>query len=132
MNTNELRIGNLVKDNNGIIILVDSISDDGINLETDDYGHSPQLYCTPYTEISPIELTMERLIKFNFSINKNDNRIYDDNNMYEGYSTGYYFNLTAGVFYFRELLIYSKKIKYVHEFQNMYFSLTGRDLPNIL
>ncbi len=128
MKTTELRRGNLVCINN-VPTKVESICNIGINLEIDDYGHCPQNYWTLEKDINPIPLTDEWFLKFKFSINKNDNSVYQDDNVYNGYSTGFYFSTINKIFYFMESSVYSAvKIEYVHQFQNWYLLLTGKEL----
>jgi len=133
MKTTELRIGNYVLNNKNVPIRVESISDIGINLEIDDYGHCPQNYWTLEKDINPMPLTDEWMKKFNFSVNKNDKSVFQDDNVYDGYSTGFYFSTKNKIFYFMESSLYSAvKIEYVHQFQNWYHCFTGKDLKRIL
>lgn len=129
MDVNELRIGNFVFNKKNVPIKVESISDMGVNLQIDNYGHCPQNYWTLKTELSPIPLTNEWYKRFNFSVNKNDSSVYQDDNIYDGYSTSFYFSTKNRIFYFMGSKLYSAvPIKFVHQFQNWYQCFTGKEL----
>lgn len=148
MEANEIRIGNIVM-HNGHPIVVKDICSIGINSTIDTYGHADQTYWILFREISAIPLTEEWLKLFNFSLNKRDESVWDDNNITEeGYGTGYYFNIgeeyetytdedsgkekriatSHHEFYYMTSVITSEPILYVHEFQNMYYALTKKEL----
>ena len=127
---NEFRIGNLYSDkelpNSTANILIVQQINHKFEVVRDHF-----LINDCYTEDKcfPVPLTPEYLERFGFSLSVRDKRVYTDNNTYNGYHTGYYFATHSGLFYFVESSIYSPKaIKYVHQFQNMYFALTGEEL----
>jgi hypothetical protein len=112
MKATELRIGNWVKQPNGIIeVFTVSDSDDegDINSYLED-------------EIEPIPLTEEWLVSFGFI---------DDKITFElkGFMLGWYRN---DEFYYlptNQINVRNKiQIKYVHQLQNLYFALTGEEL----
>lgn len=123
MKKQDLMIGNLVC-YEGKEITVESISDFGINLEIDDYGHCPQNYWIPFKDLSPIEITLQNLILYNFTkepfnafyigkyVNGNYFTLYTENNIY------YFFYESDGI-------KMKRQIKYVHDLQNIYYSLSG-------
>lgn len=75
-------------------------------------------------EIEPIILTEEWLIRFGFTINKHDSASlsYDEVNSFiiEKWEAWHF---TGG-----EGCKFSKEIIYVHQLQNIFFSLTGQEL----
>jgi hypothetical protein len=128
MKASELRIGNLVKYDNRIFE-IDSIAKVFPTLNTSEFG----IGVVDYNNIEPILLTEEWLLKFGFTL---------------GYSKWGYdipnwmFDLTAfigiglngnkkwfNVYCINgeiKQILYS--IHYVHQLQNLYFSLTGQEL----
>ncbi len=121
MEANELRIGNLIKE--GKVEQIDN-SIDEVYYSGDGYYQST--YCC---NLNPIPLTEEWLLKFGFEknfenlieilINKNQSLHFDktDNCM------SLYIPINHEFIY----LVF-KHIKYVHQLQNLYFSLTGTEL----
>ena len=126
----ELRIGNLVTDefydSFKTIIEVDSISDRGINLFIEDDGNYPecaQTWIEPerrFDTIFGIPLTEEWFLKFGFKQNsfslnfENDTRIsiYKEKNCF--------------IAQIDNTVI--KEIKYVHEWQNIFYDFTNEEL----
>ncbi len=121
MKLTDLRVGN--RCNNGVVI---GIQHNSI-LAAGHYSISGMATFHEH-ELKPHLITTEWLNEFNFSVNKNDPRVYNDNNLHNGYSLGYYFDTKQGLFYYFNSAIVSVKIEYVHQFQNMYFVLTGKEL----
>lgn len=113
MKANELRIGNLVRNNmNGEILKPCDVLCDGIN--TDNYEG------LNYGFIEPIPLNEEWLLKFGFEIVNG----WDD---YKGYKKDEVEIETD--FNNQEFSNYiNKKVQYVHQLQNLYFALTGIEL----
>ena len=123
MNNKELRIGNWVITNKGEQVL--DVLCDSIN--------TFQCAGIPYDEVFPIPLTEKWLIKFGFEKQEVEAKGLDTWNewsldRFELSSRG-----TEGVakneFTF---IVYETgltiKIKYVHQLQNLYFALTGKEL----
>jgi hypothetical protein len=116
---NELRLGNWIDDQESGIRFIGSIGQYTLSLGHDGYSG---LDGRNYSQISPIELTEEWLLKFGF----------------ETLNGGFYFlRLKDGYRFeilFREgnikadLLTFDPQIKYVHQLQNLYFALTGEEL----
>jgi hypothetical protein len=108
---NELRIGNLVYDNLGDILKIKAIS-----LESG------------LSHIEPIPLTEEWLLKFGFERHHSDYSngviyIKDVPNNNEFKWGVYPFELGSGF-----IINKSKNLKYVHQLQSLYFTLTGEEL----
>lgn len=126
----ELRICNLVTDNYyesfKSVITVGSIHGEGINIHPDDddkpYGlHSATLgFEYRLEDLQPIPLTEEWLVKFGFEQYNNTNHYY--------YSNESYIVKINSEFGYLFYSIDHKPIKYVHQLQNLYFSLTGEEL----
>lgn len=91
MKTTNLRIGNLVQDNKGIVQSVDKVWGKGAEL-----SKNKDIYYRE-NEIFGVPITPECIVNFNFS---------------------------------NELLIVSQntEYKYVHQLQNLYHSITGKEL----
>lgn len=115
MELKELRLGNLVFNKNTITevetifpfnINVDFVGDDGISI----------------SELKPIPLTEEWLLKFGFK--KGDEwtiTIDDSQECFEWFYGDFFYTGGEGVKFGRE-------IKTVHQLQNFYFALTGKEL----
>jgi hypothetical protein len=104
MKSNELRVGNFV---------YSELVDDKIVVST-------VFLTASYDQLKPIELTEEWLIKFGFKpdFQGNYEEAYIVSKFYEGF---YFVDDRLGNFNV-------KPIHYVHEFQNLYFALTGVEL----
>lgn len=129
MNVKELRLGNYVKFRFNII-QVSSISCSGINLEAyyDYYGCQERIKARVLKDqIKPIPLTEEWLLKLGFiptdlSIKRSfDVTTY--NNRWHGVFLEYHF---AGWYMTTPHIV--KEIKWVHQIQNLYFSVTQEEL----
>lgn len=122
ISVNELRVGNIISDISDINYKVYRIGDViHVNKEN---GH------LKYSQTKPIPLTKEWLINFGFEkINENEYEIkralcghsfklseygFSDNNL-----DGFYFDCGHP---------YDSLIKSVHQLQNIYFALTGKEL----
>jgi len=121
VNAEDLRIGNLVY-KKGKCITVRNICDIGINFEVDTYGHCDQIYWTLYNEISPIGITEEWLKKFGF-FKYNSAWVLKEptTNMLEfNFSIWEDFSYNTGEI--------KPPLEFVHQLQNLYFTLTGAEL----
>jgi len=135
---NELRIGNWVQDEQGIIQYVYRLWKGGAELAEDENGGDDLDYTED--EIFEILITEEWLVKFGFT-----KVIYDDEQ--HGYGTEYHLEVSSDIFlnYSDDfsLAIFESKtsmkdsfgiipkwgsIKTVHGLQNLYFALTGEEL----
>ncbi len=120
MKANDLRIGNYVKGSR--VGRVKSIF--SVNFQVDDFdcislGNSMQV------DFKPIPLTEDWLLKFGFEWRKTKNDYY-----IEKYSLSFY---KSGLisFYVEDLnedFVDLIDIKYVHQLQNLYFALAGKEL----
>ncbi len=145
------RIGNFVQHKNGAIIEVESLGAGGINLNSwSDSHHGQQTggyeWLYPYSDIKPIPLTEEWLLKFGFE--KIEWPI--EHQKVHGWKVrfqlpmerGGCLNETLQINYpAYELCNWGSKapgewnctltntwMKYVHQLQNLYFALTGKEL----
>ena len=113
LSPNELRIGNWVSRLDDTTFQIDKLD----IFELDDYPH--------YLRPKPIPLTEEWLIKFGF-----DKAGINVFRWYKKSGRNYHtFHLnqksSIGTFYYSRSRI---QINYVHQFQNLYFALTGEEL----
>lgn len=128
MDVKELRIGNLVKDDECIIVVVEALSGD--NALVNGYGENEVLFSKKgypnvlfESEIYPIELTEELLLKCGFKKTDNNWVILDLQFMSFGWEK--FARLTLSI---DGNIMYLVHIKYVHQLQNLYFALTGEEL----
>jgi hypothetical protein len=119
MKAQELRIGNLVYGVSDRIEQIVQIS--GTKVTTDLVKISAPMEIE-LTDISPIELTEEWLLKFGF-----EERL---GGRFFKHSWFYLDPECAGVsgWYFRSIDAFKAKTQYVHQLQNLYFALTGEEL----
>jgi hypothetical protein len=114
MKRTELRIGNLVE-RNGKIHEVSSIhADDTIRLFVKNGNYS--FGCFTLKEINPMPLTEEWLLKFGFEITDN----FQTKDRFQTHKQD-------GIIWFEYGYIVVE-LNYVHQLQNLYFSLTGEEL----
>lgn len=129
MEAKELRVGNYVNDN----LLVCEILCDGVNLTNSDYD---QIATYLYDELCPIPLTEEWLIRFGFERNGTqhilESPIYtislgcdDDEGKVEYTLDIDWWNFSVFIWANETKSI---KIEYVHQLQNLYHILTGKEL----
>ena len=121
MKTNELRIGNWVQ----IVQAGKNYQVEQHNFCTDDDGYSAFL-----DHITPIPLNEEWLLKCGFKKVKYDEDEYLYNFIYKNLILdvwGTKLTETQREYIFRHFDIVNH-IKYVHQLQNLYFSLTGEEL----
>ncbi|WNH10025.1 hypothetical protein [Thalassobellus suaedae] len=116
MNYKEIRIGNLVQDEQNEIITVNHIEKTGINANFS-WGDSSALEYD-MDKIKPISLNEGWLIKFGFKKNGNEwmGVICLEENKTELYYSG------------GEGVKLSEDIKYIHQLQNLVFALTYKEL----
>lgn len=141
---NEFRIGNFIKINNptyresqvGHICRINEIREDGLNLTDVDMSSRPT-FGQLWKFIEPIKLTEEWLLKF--GAKKLDNKEELDNHYHFGLigSSALYVCIDNGNNFANEgkalYLIHgapygSFPCKYVHQLQNLYFAITGKEL----
>jgi len=112
-----LRLGNYVMDEDSVVMITE--------LTSKHANHSQAFNC-PYDDLEPIPLTPEILEKCGFEKNEDG----DD---------GYYYDLSANGILFIEGdkkgycevfldMIEEVRVRYLHQLQNLYFSLTGQEL----
>jgi len=118
INAKELRIGNLV-DFNGQVETVYAIRNSGVDFYRGKTKKSVIMQSYLWEAIKPIKLTEEWLFKFGF---KNDRVL-------EFYRNDFTDSTIIIDYNFICLLGYSHvKLKYVHQLQNLYFTLTNEEL----
>lgn len=115
MKASELRIGNLVSYRSNTVV-IDTLSSSDQCIIIDRYFKYAEQHLT---NIKPIPLTEEWLVKFGF----NNLNLNCSNYMFElihNDMIGYRFSIEGQYGY--------PEIKYVHQLQNLYFALTGEEL----
>lgn len=128
--SNELRIGNLIengfKKSNGFPDYIDrvvSLSEEGeINIWSESLKN--QNGGSECMVALPIQLTEDWLIKLGFERLSEKYYILD---MCE-FSTRYYYSYSGGFWRFEVEGKLVSELKYVHQIQNIYFVLTGKEL----
>ena len=135
MKASELRIGNIVnvrydRDFEYKPCLVDSIIKYGINYSSGEFDYT-------FYNIEPIKLTKEWLIKLGFKIefyggqgNSGTTATIDSkiSNVYNIDFEIYQYSESKGEWDFLLCSRFKTPINYVHELQNLYFSLLGKEL----
>jgi hypothetical protein len=118
MKATQLRIGNITS--LGIVFLINQDVFSVIDSKGDWFKNT-------LTEIKPIPLTEEWLLKFGFEINRQTK---EENNIWRrNWEEGRFEVEQIGAgFFLWDNYCYGTKIKYVHQFQNLYFALTGEEL----
>jgi len=122
MKPEELRKGNIIKVIGRNPTTVETISSSGIN-KWQDMGMSGEI---KFEELTGIALTEALLIKIGF----------EKHTMLKNQWLTFYISKEDGIGLFlsiKDMLIYYSNdpihhIKYVHQLQNLYFSLTGKEL----
>lgn len=134
MKANELRIGNYVSTPSGI--------QEVIHIEEDCFYTKD--YKNKWAEIKPIQLNDDWLEKFGMHMPINEGIYSADEAKYDGWGFGFCkvqqtlidanytwdcfdFYQDSNGFWFPFLNTYTN-VNYVHEFQNLYFALTGNEL----
>ena len=151
MKSNELRIGNFVlyntyhdyigaKNIKDKVINIESISNNGVNLEISNYSHCPENYWIPFENITPVTLTEEWLIKLGFELwtTLKTYSIYtiELDNRYT--LTLYVYSNKTNIYLFENfgcedddadsIKLGEYENYYVHQLQNIYFSLNNKEL----
>ncbi len=127
MKLNELRIGNYLqgkeREPQTVAYITDCIGLNNLCGGVDKYQNNP-IISNDIKDLQPIPLTEDWLLKF--SMAKAKNSYYFPNEM--GFRVRRYKD--NWVFYiFTDLFQYSlSEIKHVHQLQNLYFALTGKEL----
>ena len=126
--TKELRIGNNIEFD-GEIITVTGISKNKIT-----YNPSKVLkYEINAKHFDPIPLTEEILLKFGFEDQEFSDE--DGNKIYMLHHKKFYLTSDESCMFSEVFLpIYSNdcvSVKYVHQLQNLYLALTGKELPQV-
>ena len=120
MTSTELRIGNLVEWNNEIGIISQLFEMEVVFK----CGESDL-----YTALKPIPLTEEWLLKFGFKYDEDEQGFLLNGFHLENRSNDIYAkNINKEDFGCWFINSYLLEIKFVHQLQNLYFSLTGREL----
>lgn len=119
---NELRIGNYILDDEGIIIRVNQIAEpDNKQLTECINGFNQNMLAA----CNGIPLTEEWLVKFGFTY-------WDGRNYYYNDLLGFYFYKKGKRRLSMTNLVFdahvNKRLDYVHQLQNLYFALTGGEL----
>jgi hypothetical protein len=115
MKASELRLGNLVSNmnprHNDSILTIESIGD----------NHEVNVFYRKYllSELEPIPLTEEWLLKFGWVKSKEYQYYWSDSNVIIDLNHAGYSCLLCGI---------TVSLKHVHELQNLYFALTGEEL----
>lgn len=119
MKATELRIGNWVR-----------FIDKKVQFQIGCISHNEiEMGFVLLSEVEPIPLTEEWLLKFGFKSNPYNDTYYLENIYFEGCKLVFECNKTRG---FTEL--WSDKfplVENVHQLQNLYFALTGEELPQV-
>jgi hypothetical protein len=119
MNLQELRIGNYVMQR-GETTIVESIK-----FSLNDWQRINGLI---YKSCTPIPITEEWLLNFNFELKSMVNGkvlVYRNNMLAVSFNTD---NKIISIHIGIQRIDDGKKIKYVHQIQNLYFDLTGQEL----
>ena len=115
MKANELRIGNYV-DYYGNIVTINSVNENDVGFSDYVPIDYPLL-----TEIEPIPLTEDWLVRFGFE---------KINTTWYAYKRGVFrLNISFDVEWVNNWM--GIRLKHVHQFQNIYFALTGQELEII-
>lgn len=138
MKANELRIGNYVKCPSLFreedIYKVISIDKNSIGLSAtgDAIGVA---YDNEYDEIAPIPLTLEILLQLGFTINPKNGLMVIEGNISKGLYISFALEerqVEGNVIYVFPFEVCNvpliQPLKYVHELQNLFFALEGREL----
>lgn len=133
MNPTELRLGNFI-DYEATTHMITGLGESTCNSKW--LGYPEDIYLHSYSELKPIVLTEEWLVKFGFELKAKEFNFWGKNGWHISNTNGSFQKDTGDVIVQEEwyLFIADKpvhmlpKIQYVHQLQNLYFSLTGEEL----
>lgn len=114
MKPTDFRIGNLIE-YDGRIFEIDTIATEFPTLNTTEFG----IGVVSWKSIKPIPLTEELLLKCGFEISKYFKKTFFSNCIYV---------YKQDSFFWYDTLNDSIEIKFLHQLQNLYFILTGKEL----
>lgn len=118
----ELRIGNWIISPMGSSLQVYSIFPEGIGVP-----NVKELFS--YEQIKPIPLTPEILENAGFEKKSNDTGPPINDTVESFDKDGYSFSIdTSGFWYLNGYNWNTKRFKYIHQLQNLYYALTGEEL----
>ena len=136
VNSNELRLGNWLSTSGGFPMYVVAIWSDEANLNFD--GNEGDVWESNYKFLDPIPLTVDWLERFGFEQFTKTVGGGDINCCYEDYRNSHMaiIPIKGGEFEIEFAPLFQtidernhlRTIKYVHELQNIWFSLTGKEL----
>ena len=116
MEANELRLGNYIQLPDGVIVKVTSVEKDRVH-----FSINGCYFFRMISDIEPIELTEEILLKCGFKKYDNGNCMLDDFRLYFDSERKEY-----AILWFDSLRYTT--IKTLHHLQNIYYDLTGEEL----
>ncbi len=120
MDARELRIGNFVKLNEKEFTIIHEILEVGMTCKTKSLGQKDYY---EIEDLTPIPLTEEWLLKFGFDLNS-DHFIGE---VWGIEGNNYYFCISCKSYTFVHSS-FNTRIEYVHQLQNLYHALTGKEL----
>lgn len=120
----ELRVGNYISDLDGKIIKVEELT------ICASYTTKKRINNLPFDYYKPIPLTEELLLKFGFEYRKKNSKVIMLGLTKEEYETTLQNWITTNFFQISRCGInaLSVEVKYVHQLQNLFFSLCGEEL----
>jgi len=129
MKINELRYGSRVKDKNGVECTVVSITHGIKSIGLLD--KSFKLSMSDINDLVPIELTEEKLVELSFEKIDSDITVYGKGfgKYYDGdFEAAFILSKGSDGKFYISVLGIAVKIFYVHQLQNLYYSLVGEEL----
>lgn len=125
----DLRIGNYLLKDGKIVEVAVINSDNTIRVWNEEKTNTLGCFCFRLKDFEPIPLTEEWLLKFGFLYNGWNWDFQSYRFHAQGKNDrGEFYNTEFGIRKNKEVFNISFKIQYVHELQNLYFSLTGKEL----
>jgi hypothetical protein len=125
MEAKNLRLGNLILNKNGEVERVRTLYNKSINGYDGNAGIQPD----DEDDFNPIPITKEWLLKLGFELDheygvaeKEEEKFYIITNSASGYFLGEYMPAED------HFIARFQSIKYVHQLQNLFFALTGKEL----
>jgi hypothetical protein len=126
IDTKELRIGNWVADKAGQILIVDEISHVELNLKYQDKQGDNEFWWRETVNIEPIPLTINQLIGFGFE--EKVGFVLDTVTIMRGAESTPQKPYFMFGYYDMDHFANTVRLYYVHQLQNLYFTLTGKEL----